>query len=786
MVQTTNLGFPRIGPNRELKVATERYWNGEITADALRQTAADIRKSNWIWQRDAGLDLVPSNDFSHYDHVLDTCAMVGAIPDRYEWNGKTVKLDTYFAMARGRAQSEGERSRGKGDVPAMEMTKWFDTNYHYIVPEIHPDQTFCLASTKPIDEYREALALGMETKPVLLGPISFLLLSKVRNQGNTPVHPAKGLQCLDRLLPVYEEVLSRLAKAGANWIQFDEPCLALDRTKEELAAFKRAYDRLANISDSLKIFLTTYFEGLRENTATALSLPVDAVHIDLVRSPQSLDDILIHGVPENMSLSLGIIDGRNVWRTDLYQALDTVRQAVRALGSDRVMIAPSCSLLHVPLDVDQEDQLNGEMKAWLAFAKQKLDELNILKQAINEGEKSVARQLEVARAAQESRKASPVTHLAHIKERTAKIEPQDLERKSAYPLRRQLQQKRLRLPLLPTTTIGSFPQTDEVRRMRSLWRRGEIDDATYKDQIQEEIRSAIRLQEEIGLDVLVHGEFERNDMVEYFGEQLSGFAFTRQGWVQSYGTRCVKPPILYGDVERKDPMTVEWTRFAASLTDRPVKGMLTGPVTILQWSFVRDDQPLNETCRQIALAIRDEVKDLEAAGIPIIQIDEAAFQEGAPLRKQDRKAYYDWAVSCFRLASSGVRDETQIHTHMCYSEFNHIMNEIAAMDADVISIEASRSNMELLSAFLEFDYPRDIGPGVYDIHSPRVPYQQEIEELIHRSLERLQPNQLWINPDCGLKTRRYEEVVPALRTMVRAAHNVRAQLAEHATESAGL
>ncbi len=773
MVRTTTLGFPRIGRRRELKTAIERYWKREISEGDLLQAAADIRRDNLLLQQRRGIDLIASNDFSLYDHVLDTCVLVGAIPDRFVGRlagGGPVDLETYFAMARG---SSG--GHGAGGARAMEMTKWFDTNYHYIVPEIRLGQSFQLASTKPVGAFLEALELGIRTKPVLVGPLSFLLLSKVRGPKGELLPHANPLDALDQLLPVYETLLTKLADAGAEWVQLDEPCLVMDRTEDELRAYERAYHRLKEASGALKIFLATYFEGPRENLPTLVRLPVDAIHVDLIRSPETLPAILEQGLREDTALSMGVVDGRNVWRTAIRGALGTVRRAVQSLGSERVLVAPSCSLLHVPLDVELEDQLHPEVKTWLAFAEQKLGELHVIARAVNEGEEAVIEELRASDRAFESRARSVLIHKPHVKERVARVAPEDYARNNRFAVRIEEQRQRLGLPLLPTTTIGSFPQTAAVRQTRAKFRRGEIAKEEYEASLLGEIRAAIKAQEEIGLDVLVHGEFERNDMVEYFAEELDGFALTRHGWVQSYGTRCVKPPILYGDVERPGPMTLRWIKAAAAMTKRPVKGILTGPVTIMQWSFARDDQPREETCRQIALAIRDEVLDLEAAGIAIIQIDEAALREGAPLRARDQDAYFEWATACFRLSSAGVRDETQVHTHMCYSEFNDAMGMIEKMDADVISIEASRSEMELLAAFRKHKYEREVGPGIYDIHSPRIPSKDEMVRLIERSLDVFDAGQLWINPDCGLKTRTYDEVIPALRAMVAAAREARAR-----------
>ncbi len=754
MVKATNLGYPRIGPRRELKTALEGCWSGRLAAAELGAAAQAIRGANWRLQAELGIDHVPCNDFSLYDQVLDTAAMVGAVPERFAWHGDTVGLETLFAMA-----------RGTQDAPPMEMTKWFDTNYHYIVPEFEPAQRFRLASRKPIDEFEEAKALGIETRPVLVGPLSFLLLGKSRDDAFAPI------SLLDELLAVYEQVLAGLAEAGAAWVQIDEPILALDLDADARAAFAHAYARLAAAA-KLRLLVTSYFEDLGDNLALALSLPVAGVHLDLVRGPDQLDRAL-DATPSDLTLSLGVVDGRNVWRTDLGRALGVVERAVEKLGRERVLVAPSCSLLHVPLDFDAETGLDDELKGWLAFAKQKLAELAVLAKGANEGRAAVAGALAESDAAIGRRRASPRIHSPTVKQRAAAVTDDMLRRKSPFAQRRQAQRARIDLPAFPTTTIGSFPQTAEVREARAQYRRGERDAASYQAFLEDEIAKAVRLQEEIGLDVLVHGEFERNDMVQYFGEKLDGFLVTKAGWVQSYGSRYVKPPIIYGDIARTSQMTVKWSRYAQSLTERPIKGMLTGPVTIMQWSFVRDDQPRAETCKQIALALRDEVHDLEAAGLRIVQIDEPALREGLPLHRADWDGYLKWAVECFRLASSGVRDETQIHSHMCYSEFNDIISSIAGMDADVISIEASRSQMELLESFTDFEYQNEIGPGVYDIHSPRVPPDDEIVRLLTRASEVLDADQLWVNPDCGLKTRGWAEVKPALENMVAAARELR-------------
>ena len=778
-LSVATLGAPRIGPRRELKFALESYWSGRSDRAALLQAARDLRAANWARQKARGVDIIPSNDFSLYDHVLDTSLMVGAIPAVY---GDKADLDTYFAMARGRENGEAEtcahghvhqghvhqghvHQGGQGGCPAQEMTKWFDTNYHYMTPEFTRDQSFALRSLKPVEEFLEAKALGHHTRPVLVGPVTFLKLGK----GTDGVAP---LSLIGRLIPVYVELLKKLAAAGADWVQIDEPALALDGDAETAAALHKTYAAFAAEVPGLKIMLASYFGGLEDNLDTAAALPVAGLHIDLIRAPEQLDAVLAKA-PETLVLSLGVIDGRNVWRADLNRILDRLEPVVAARGKDRFQIAPSCSLLHTPIDLDLEDALDGDVKSWLAFSVQKMSELAAVAGALRDGRGSVKAALDSAASAVATRRHSKLIHNPEVRARLAAVTEADARRHGAFAERAAVQRARFNLPSFPTTTIGSFPQTPEVRQARSAHAKGALSDAQYETFLREETARAIRWQEEIGLDVLVHGEFERNDMVQYFGEQLSGFAFTRHGWVQSYGSRCVRPPILFGDVSRPRPMTVAWQRYAQSLTDRPVKGMLTGPVTILNWSFVRDDQPRSQSCRQIALAIRDEVADLEAVGARMIQIDEAALREGLPLRRRDWGAYLDWAVECFRLCASGVADETQIHTHMCYSEFNDIMDAIAAMDADVISIETSRSKMELLDAFGAKTYPNEIGPGVYDIHSPRVPAAAEMLELMTLARRRLSDAQLWVNPDCGLKTRKWDEVRPALVNMVAAAKALR-------------
>jgi len=764
MAISSNLGFPRMGIQRELKKALEAYWLGKADDAELFSVGQVLRVNHWVLQKRIGIGHIPSNDFSFYDHVLDTAAIVGAVPGRYAWKGPEVDRATYFSMARGLA-----RKGSQSDAPAMEMTKWFDTNYHYIVPEFREGQEFSLGSLKPVSEFLEAGSLGIHTRPVLLGPVSFLLLGKVREKGFDP------LLLLDRVLPIYEEVLRRLAEAGATWIQMDEPMLALDGRMEVQKAFAFTYRRMSGVSESLRILLATYFAGLGANTDSALHLPVAALHLDLVRAPEQLERVL-QEVPSDLILSLGVVDGRNIWKTDLDNALELVGRAANAVGPDRILVGPSCSLLHSPADLDEEKHIDAELRSWLAFAKQKLEELVVLERAISNGRGTVLELLAANRQAMLAKKQSPKIHDPDVKRRSVGVTAGMSERKSSFPERKKLQRARFNLPLFPTTTIGSFPQTKEVREARAQYKAGKRDKASYEEFLRSETENAIRFQEEIGLDVLVHGEFERNDMVEYFGEQFAGFAATENGWVQSYGSRCVKPPLIYGDVSRKQPMTVAWSKFAQSLTPRPMKGMLTGPVTILQWSFVRDDQARSQTCRQIALAIRDEVRDLEAAGIGIVQIDEPALREGLPLVRSEWPDYLAWAVNCFRLASSGVRDETQIHTHMCYAEFQDIIAAVAAMDADVISIETSRSQMELLQTFGEYHYPNEIGPGVYDIHSPRIPAAKEMIDLLKKAAVSLTPDQIWVNPDCGLKTRRWEEVRPALAAMVEAARTIRREM----------
>jgi 5-methyltetrahydropteroyltriglutamate--homocysteine methyltransferase len=770
---TNNLGYPRIGANRELKKACEQYWSGKTTIAQLAQTGRDIRKYNWALQKTAGIDLIPSNDFSFYDQVLDWSLTVGAIPKRYHeviMNKGNSELDLYFAMARG-YQKDGL------DITAMEMTKWFDTNYHYIVPEFTKDQQFKLFSTKVLDEYNESKRLGIKTKPVLIGPVTYLLLGKEKEEGFDRIDLVRNL------LPVYIEVLKKLEEQHVEWV--DEPFLCLDLTEKDREAFRYVYSEIKRQFPKVKTLLTTFFESLGDNTFLAASLPVTALHIDLVRAPEQLHQVL-DVLPSSMLLSVGVVDGRNIWKNDFQGTLNQIKPLLSNLGNNRLIISPSCSLIHSPCDLDNERNdtiltpLTAEIKQWMAFAKQKVNEVVIISQLLN-NENDVLPNLQENINCIENKRSSALIHNNEVKKRVSGITVNDENRQHPFAFRKDAQRRALGLPLFPTTTIGSFPQTPEVRSWRARYKKGDLTLAEYDALVEKETEEAIRFQEASGIDVLVHGEFERNDMVEYFGEQLAGFTFTRNGWVQSYGSRCVKPPVIYGDVYRPAPMTVRWSAFAQSLSDKWVKGMLTGPVTILQWSFVRNDQPRSATCTQIALAIRDEVVDLERAGIKIIQIDEPAIREGLPLRKADWQQYLGWAVRAFRISASGVKDDTQIHTHMCYSEFNDIIQNIADMDADVITIECSRSQMELLDAFADFKYPNEIGPGVYDIHSPRVPSKNEMVNLLEKAISVIPAAQLWVNPDCGLKTRHWDETKKALLEMVAAAKVLRESVEEAVT-----
>ncbi|WP_248768549.1 5-methyltetrahydropteroyltriglutamate--homocysteine S-methyltransferase [Pseudomonas sp. MWU12-2345] len=761
MALAHSLGFPRIGRDRELKKAQEAFWKGELNEAGLRAVGSELRKAHWDLQQKAGVELLPVGDFAWYDQVLTHSLMFGVIPERFRPHDGKISLQTLFGMARGVSDS------CCGGAHAQEMTKWFDTNYHYLVPEFSADQQFQLGWDQLFEEVEEALALGHNVKPVVIGPLTYLWLGK-----------AKGgdfdkLDLLDRLLPLYGQIFQRLAAQGVEWVQIDEPILVLDLPQEWKNAFERAYNLIQR--DPLKKLVATYFGGLEENLGLAANLPVDGLHIDLVRAPEQYPTILDR-LPAYKVLSLGLVNGRNVWGCDLEKALAVLQHANERLG-DRLWVAPSCSLLHSPVDLGREDKLDAELKSWLAFAVQKCGEVAILARAINEPEAApVLQALARSRAVQASRAASPRIHKPAVQARVAAITAKDSQRHSVFATRIEKQRAGLNLPLFPTTTIGSFPQTAAIRLARQSFKQGKLSEAEYTEAMQSEIRHAVEFQERLGLDVLVHGEAERNDMVEYFAEQLEGYVFSRFGWVQSYGSRCVKPAVIFGDLSRPKAMTVEWIRYAQGLTDKVMKGMLTGPVTMLMWSFPREDVSREVQARQLALAIRDEVVDLESAGIKIVQIDEAAFREGLPLRRAQWQHYLDWATEVFRLCASGVRDKTQIHTHMCYSEFNDVIESIAAMDADVITIETSRSDMELLEAFEAFAYPNEIGPGVYDIHSPRVPDASEMANLLRKAAQRIPAERLWVNPDCGLKTRGWPETEAALVHMVSAARQLRAEL----------
>lgn len=763
MARTHNLGFPRIGAKRELKFSLESYWKAQSSRDDLKSMGAELRRRHW--QDQAALDLVPVGDFAFYDQVLDMSFTLGNLPERVRgFHGDA--LDNYFRVARGRsAESSDEHAQCCGGVAAGEMTKWFDTNYHYIVPEFSAATEFKLDASRLLEQLGEAKAHGVKAKPVIIGPVTYLWLGKAKDDSSK-------LALLERLLPVYAELLESIAVAGAEWVQIDEPILVTELSAEWAQAFNQAYHYLK--SCRVKLLLATYFGTLQGNLHLAANLPVAGLHVDTVNAAGDVLS-LIDLLPSYKIFSLGVINGRNIWKTDLNATLDWLRPLHERLG-ERLWIAPSCSLLHVPVDLDSEQKLDGEIKSWLAFAKQKLDELRVLAVALNDGPAAVQAELEANRAAIAARRSSPRVNNPAVKAAIAKIDNSLGERKHVYTQRAPKQAALLKLPKFPTTTIGSFPQTAEIRQARSQFKAGEISEAAYRAAMQAEIAYSVREQEALGLDVFVHGEAERNDMVEYFGEQLDGYAFSQFGWVQSYGSRCVKPPILFGDISRPKAMTVEWIKYAQSLTGKPMKGMLTGPVTILNWSFVRDDQPRSVSCYQLALAIREEVLDLEKAGVRVIQIDEAALREGLPLRKSQWKEYLDWAVKSFRITANGVEDETQIHTHMCYSEFNDIIASIANMDADVITMETSRSDMELLDAFDNFKYPNEIGPGVYDIHSPNIPSEQHIIDLMKKAAERIPAERLWVNPDCGLKTRQWNEVIPALTNLVAAAKTLRATI----------
>ncbi len=759
MVTTHNLGFPRIGAGRELKFALEAYWKGESSREDLKRVGAELRSANW--QAQEGLGLVPVGDFAFYDQVLDMSFTLGHLPERVRGDAGD-PLDNAFRVARGRSAPSAAGGETQVGVAAGEMTKWFDTNYHYIVPEFTADTTFALDPSRLVDQIREARSQGVCVKPVILGPVTYLALGKAKDGSDK-------LTLLPRLLAVYRQLLEVLRAEGVDWVQVDEPVLVTELDPAWQRAFETAYEALGG--GQVRLLLATYFGRLLENLPLAARLPVAGLHLDAVNAREEVQ-ALIAAVPADRVVSLGVINGRNIWKSDLNELLDWLEPVARQLG-DRLWIAPSCSLLHVPVDLESERKLDGEIRMWLAFAKQKLDELHILKQALDGGRGAVRGELEANQAAMTSRGQSPRVHDPAVQAAVARIDARFGQRQSPFAERTRKQAALLKLPKYPTTTIGSFPQTPEIRRARNQFKGGKLDEPAYLEAMRAEIARCVREQEQLGLDVFVHGEAERNDMVEYFGEQLDGYAFTEFGWVQSYGSRCVKPPVLFGDIRRPRPMTVKWIEYAQSLTRRPMKGMLTGPVTILNWSFVRDDQPRSVSCRQLALAIREEVLDLEKAGVRIIQIDEAALREGLPLRRSGWPEYLTWAVDSFRICANGVADETQIHTHMCYSEFNDIIEAIARMDADAITIETSRSDMELLDVFETFAYPNQIGPGVYDIHSPNIPTEEQIVALMRKAAERIPAERLWVNPDCGLKTRQWAEVLPALTNMVAAAKRLR-------------
>ncbi|MDC9589378.1 5-methyltetrahydropteroyltriglutamate--homocysteine S-methyltransferase [Xenorhabdus sp. XENO-10] len=750
------LGFPRIGLKRELKKAQENYWADKISQQELLETGRELRARHWQQQKEAGVDLVPVGDFAWYDQVLTTSLLLGNVPPRHQNEDGNIDLDTLFRIARGRAPTGTP-------VAASEMTKWFNTNYHYIVPEFQEGQEFKLGWTQLLDEVDEALALGHKIKPVLLGPVTYLWLGKVKGK------VFDRLSLLKDILPVYQQVLAELAKRGIEWVQIDEPALVLELPEEWLAAFSTAYQSLEG---QVKLLLTTYFDSIGHNLETIKSLPVQGLHVDLVAGQDSLEN-LDKSLPENWLLSLGVINGRNVWRADLSEKYQLVAPLV---NKRNVWIGTSCSLLHSPIDLNDETGLDEEVKSWFAFALQKCAELSLLSQALNAREGNKQAELDAYSAPIRARRSSTRVNNPSVAERIATIKPQDSERNQIYPERARLQRQRYNLPLWPTTTIGSFPQTTEIRGLRLDFKKGRVDSTHYRTNISEHIKQAIQEQEHLGLDILVHGEAERNDMVEYFGEHFDGYVFTQNGWVQSYGSRCVKPPVIIGDISRPEAITVDWATYAQSLTDKPVKGMLTGPVTILCWSFPREDISRETIAKQIALALRDEVDDLQKAGIGIIQIDEPALREGLPLRREEWKEYLEWAVDAFKLSAAIAKDDTQIHTHMCYCEFNDIMPSIAALDADVITIETSRSDMELLDSFEDFSYPNEIGPGVYDIHSPNVPSVEWIEALLRKAADRIPVERLWVNPDCGLKTRGWTETRQALANMVEAAKRLRSSV----------
>ncbi|KAH9966071.1 cobalamin-independent methionine synthase [Russula dissimulans] len=763
MVSSAVLGFPRIGANREVKKAVEAYWAGKITADQLTQAAAEVKKSNWTSLKAKGVDHIPSGDFSLYDHVLDHSAAFNVIPKRYVGHGLT-PLDVYFAMGRG-------RQAGGVDVPASEMKKWFDSNYHFLVPELSETTDFKLNFNKSLEEYKEAQALGVATRPVVLGPVTFLALGKASKDAKPDFQP---LSLLPKLLPVYKQLLADLKAAGASWVQIDEPILVLDKAASYEKEYTSAYTELSPIAP--KILLTTYFGRLDSNLNYVAKLPVAGLHIDLDRAPGQLEEVIAAIKQTNIVLSVGVVSGRNIWKTDFRAAIKLAQKAVDALGQDRVIVATSSSLLHTPVTLANEKKLSAEQKDWFSFAREKAQEVSVLAKvlsgsqdatistAVKANEDSIGKRREFERTSDDA-----------VRKRVAAITPDQLERKSPFSVRKEVQKKHIDLPKFPTTTIGSFPQTTEIRSARAKFTKGEITEAEYENFLKNEIETVVRFQEKVGLDLLVHGEPERNDMVQYFGEQLNGFVFTQNGWVQSYGSRYVRPPIIVSDVSRPGPITVKWSSYAQSVTKYPMKGMLTGPVTILNWSFPRADVSRELQSKQLALALRDEVIDLEKAGINAVQVDEPAIREGLPLRRVDWDGYLKWAVDSFKLATAGVSDALQTHSHFCYSDFDDIFPSIQRLDADVISIEASKSDMKLLTTFKQYGYSNQIGPGVYDIHSPRVPGDQEIRDRVKAMLDILPDSLLFINPDCGLKTRGWKETEASLKNLVSAARWARQQ-----------
>jgi 5-methyltetrahydropteroyltriglutamate--homocysteine methyltransferase len=770
-MRTAVHGMPRIGAGRALKWALEGYWAQKVTAEELDEVAVSIRRSNWLSLAAAGVDFVPSNDFSLYDHVLDAAVMVGAVPPRFAALGQATDLDRYFAMARGGGVDGAT-------VAPLDLTKWFDTNYHHLVPELDSEAAFVPDTAKVTREVAEAAALGIPTTPVLLGPLTFLLRSAPIGAG------VDGLGLLDPLVDAYLEVLSQLVRGGATWVRIDEPALVEERDAEELAALRRAYRRLGDHVERPRMALSTYFGHVGSALREVRDLPVEAVGLDFCLGPGNLQLLQSAGGLGDKVLLAGVVDGRNVWANDLSASLDLLDQ-LDGIATE-VVVSTSCSLLHVPLGSAAEEDIDEEVRPWLSFAHDKLGELALLARGATDGRATIVDELDANRGVHTARRRSSRVTDDAVRRRVASWAGSDPRRPQAYPERAAIQRAELDLPVLPTTTIGSFPQTPDLRRSRASWRAGHLDDAGYDAVLRAEIDHVVALQEEVGLDVLVHGEPERDDMVRYFADQLTGFVVPNGGWVQSFGSRCVRPPVLFGDVTRREPMTVDFTRYAQSRTPKPVKGMLTGPITMLRWSFVRDDQPERDTADQLALAIRDELVDLQAAGITVVQVDEPALREGLPLRRQERPEYLAWATRAFRLVTSAAAGGTQVHTHMCYAELGDIVDALDELDVDVLSFEAARSDMTVVDVLQHASYQGGAGPGIYDVHSPGVPETTGLETLIRRAIERLGSGRLWVNPDCGLKTRRYEQVLPALDHMVAAARNVRRDVGPEAPDAGAL